>query len=68
MNIVYRVWCEYDIGQEDVIFASEQVAVDWCKIACEECGLDYSELRESGLIDTEELQFVSNILARNQIH
>lgn len=31
METVYRVWSEWDIGQDEIVFATKELAMDWLK-------------------------------------
>ena len=31
MNRLYSIWCEWDIGQENFVFKSEDSAYEWLK-------------------------------------
>lgn len=30
-EINYRIWCEWDIGQDDYVFTSKAQALEWCE-------------------------------------
>lgn len=50
---MYSVWCEWDIGQEDLIFHNKDDAVRWCE---KNIHLkDIIELDENGYADVDEI-------------
>jgi hypothetical protein len=55
---VYRVWCEWDIGQEYELFADEDLAYKWAKDSLKECGIeeDIDDLIEEGLVGFESVK------------
>lgn len=64
---VFKIWCEWDIGINDDIFISYEIAARNINIAIEECGVaeddpdgDYSieALMDEGLLDIEEVEVV----------
>jgi hypothetical protein len=61
MKYVYRAWCEWDCGQDYIIFDTEALANEWLSVAAMK-GTDadstYSGLLEDGLVGVDELEFL----------
>ena len=59
---VYRVWCEWDVGQHLTSFQSKEAARAWVKdniyLAEKECGHTQEELWDFGLVGVEEINVV----------
>lgn len=55
-ELVYRIWCEYDIGQEDVLFESRSGAIAFAKKALEAHGFDYDEILSDGLVGYDSVK------------
>jgi hypothetical protein len=62
-DTVWRVWAEWDMGQEYLVFSSEDAAIHW---ADHEIGNDadlefanFSEARDEGLAGLTELKLLS---------
>lgn len=55
---LYRVWCEWDIGQEYLVFKTEDAAWDWAIQALIDTGIDdeISDLLENGLVGLQDLE------------
>jgi hypothetical protein len=55
---MYTVWCEWDIGIEGKVFATEEVAIKHANENLEACGIDeqYDELRAEGLIGLDSVE------------
>ena len=49
---VYKIWCKWDIGQDDKLWQSAESSIIWAKEALISRGLDesYDELEYEGLI------------------
>lgn len=61
MTEVYQLWCEYDIGQEGIVFKSPAHAIEWANVHTEKCGLeDYDTLRKEMLIGVEPLEVIGD--------
>lgn len=62
---VYRVTCEWDIGQEDVVFADEDDAMEWAKEMLQsfsglyEDGETFEDYADDGLVGTEAVRFIN---------
>jgi hypothetical protein len=54
MKEVVRVWCEYDVGQDEVVFASHDAATQWINtnpyLTKENIGEDTESLMKNGLL------------------
>ena len=61
MAEVYKVWCEWEIGLEDVVFSERRVAEIHAMKALEDCGIEesYAELKDEGLISVDSLEVIS---------
>lgn len=62
---VVNVWCEWDIGLSECVFASEAVAQKYADIGLKEHGLydpedypDFDSVKEDGLIGFEYLDLI----------
>lgn len=57
---VYEVWCEWDIGQEYVVFGSTASAWKWAEEAIENGGFEESigELADEGLIGVTDKEYI----------
>lgn len=57
---MYRVWCEWDIGVEDKIFSTKEVAIRHAIINLEACGIEetYDELYEERLIGLDVVEVI----------
>jgi len=58
---MYRVWCEWDIGVEDKIFATKEIAIRHAKINLEACGIEetFDELYEEHLIGLDDVEVIN---------
>lgn len=58
---MYKLWCEFDFGQEDVIFTSPKAAWKWLRAEIEANDMEdsISELQENGLAGIKELEVIS---------
>jgi len=56
---LYSLWCEYDYGQENMVFVSEKDAKEFLQNQIENQEDDWTalELWDDGLAAVEELQF-----------
>lgn len=51
MAKVYEVWCEWDVGQEDVVFSTSEKAWEWFEKRAFQFNLGVpQELSEEGLV------------------
>jgi hypothetical protein len=59
---MFRLWIEWDFGQENIVFSSQQKAIDWfngLKIEDENDELlTYEALNDDGLASIQELTVV----------
>lgn len=57
---VWRVICEWDIGQEYQVFKSSNGAWKWAIQALIDCGIDddHKDLNDQGLIYVEDLELL----------
>ncbi len=59
------IWCEYDYGQEGLVFTTEEVAEKWLKNAVDssyvpDAGMEtYEELDQNGLISFDEVAVIT---------
>lgn len=53
MKYVYKVWCEWDIGLNEVVFMTEEGAWEAAENAITELEESLEELKDNGLIDIE---------------
>ncbi len=60
MPYVYAVWCEWDIGLNDVVFTSKEVAKRSVKEALVDCGTEGSvdELCNKGLLGYTKMEVI----------
>ena len=60
MKQVVRIWCEYDYGQDDIVFATTELAENWLRKAIigQADGNSFDELMEDGLISTEAIDYM----------
>lgn len=59
MNKVFSFWCEYDVGQEYILFSTREIAEREARSMVEDQGLDYDDLCEDGLIGIEEKRVIN---------
>lgn len=60
MEEVYKICCEYDIGAEDFVFSSHQIAEEYAKQYVDEYLEEtFEELEENGLIYIESVTVIS---------
>jgi hypothetical protein len=52
----YKVWCEYDVGQEYYIFSDVESAWIWVKKALAAQGINPEEAIEEGLVGYDHLE------------
>lgn len=57
---MYSIWCEWDIGVEDKIFATYEVAERHATINLEACGIEesFEELEDERLIGIEAVEVI----------
>ena len=57
---MFSLWCEWDIGQENVIFASREAAFRWATEALEFYGVDGDpkDLLQQGLIGFSTVTYI----------
>ncbi len=62
MKSYITVWCEWDIGQSDVIFKSKEDAMSWVMDRTVAYGIDESwdELRQEGLVGFDDVSVWEN--------
>jgi hypothetical protein len=65
---VYRIWSEWDIGHEDVVFTSEELAREWAeknkhlrRILKDEEASNIEELEEAGLLAFVSLKLIDGV-------
>jgi hypothetical protein len=60
-DILYNIWCEFDIGQEDLLFTSKDNAITWLhkNEILGELGDTYEDLEQEGLIGFTEMRIHS---------
>lgn len=57
-----RYWCEYDYGQENVVFTSVEAGQNWMSARITEQGdeeITFTNLLENGLIGWETVSLIS---------
>jgi hypothetical protein len=60
MSVVYKVWCEWDIGLEDVVFDDEDVAERYARAAIAEMmDDDFEDLVRESLIGLDIIEVIS---------
>jgi hypothetical protein len=49
---MFKIYCEWDIGHEDIVFKTKKEAEDWAKEALVNCGIEepYEDVLADGLI------------------
>lgn len=57
---LYRLWCEWDIGHEDVVFKSKESALEWADSMLYFNDIDepLASLLRQGLIGTTEVTLI----------
>ncbi|QHJ79338.1 MAG: hypothetical protein [Bacteriophage sp.] len=62
MKTVIRIWCEWDIGNENIVFSDFDIARQWADQAIKDSGLEESmeELEQHGLIGFEQLKLIED--------
>lgn len=60
LKTVFKVWCEYELGQDDVVFSSEEKAYEWLEERLPYYGLEESvdELLEEDNCGIDEVDFI----------
>lgn len=64
LRTVYRVWCEFDIGNEDRVWSSKKAALKWAKQTIDQLKADgdidedYNDLTRGGLIGTKPVEMM----------
>lgn len=60
---VYKVWCEWDIGQDDLVFETEELAAKWVKQDWNEDDMDITleEAYSDGLVSIDFIKLVKEI-------
>lgn len=53
MKHVYKVWCEWDIGLNEVVFASYEGAWEAATQGIQDMGEDIDECESNGLVGVE---------------
>lgn len=59
MSKVWKVWCEYDIDADLLVFDEKETAEKWTRRALEELGEDFDELREARLVGFLPIQLIT---------
>lgn len=57
---MFKVWCEWDIGVEDKIFATYEVAERHARINLEACNFEesFEELKDDGCIGIQDVEVI----------
>lgn len=60
LKTVFKVWCEYELGQDDIVFSSEEKAYEWLEERLPYYGLEESvdELLEENNCGIDEVDFI----------
>lgn len=58
MKSVFKVWCEWDIGLNDVVFATFDLAWDAAEAAVSEFET-FTDCVEQGLVGVDEIEVIS---------
>lgn len=59
MKEVYKIWCEWDVGFESNIYATEELAQkDIDKYDWSMCGCTLKGAQEDGFVSIETLNFI----------
>lgn len=60
MKTVFKLWVEWELGQDDVVFSTEQKAWQWLNERLPDVDIEESveELIEGSLAGVEELNFL----------
>jgi hypothetical protein len=61
---VYRALCEWDCGQEYLVFADEDLANEWLSVeamAGTEIDSTYSGLVEEGLVSVDRVELITKL-------
>jgi hypothetical protein len=57
MNIVWRIWCEYDFNQDQYVFSTKEASIDWLSERLAEDGsFTFDEIYNEGLVSFEALK------------
>lgn len=65
---MFNIWCEWDVGQENLIFTTEKAARNWLSLnqSLEECfedGLEgeaaIQDLQDAGLVGIKKLSVIN---------
>lgn len=61
MGYMYRITCEWDIGQEYLVFTTAEEALNWAMDNFDEVEMEmtFEEAQGDGLIGWQELEIVS---------
>lgn len=60
MEVVYKVWCEWDIGLEDVVFDDEDVAERYARAAIAVMmDDDFDDLVRESLIGLDTIEVIT---------
>lgn len=60
MSVVYKVWCEWDIGLEELVFDDEDVAERYAREAIAEMmDDDFDDLVRESLIGLDTLEVIT---------
>jgi hypothetical protein len=55
--MLFRLWCEWDIGHENLVFRTKQDALDFAKVGLLACGIedDFQSILDDHLVGTEDV-------------
>lgn len=58
---MFSVWCEWDIGVEDKVFSTWEVAVKHAKLNLEACNIEesFEELKADGYIGIDHVEIIT---------
>jgi len=65
MKYVYKAWCEWDCGADDVVFGSKQEALEWLsKSALIGTDIDTTieSLLSDGLVGVDRVEFIGYLV------
>ena len=52
-----RIWCEYDICQDYVVFETEKLAENYARGELTELGEDFDQMKDNGLISFDVIDY-----------
>ncbi len=58
-----KIWCEWEVGQDEVIFKTAAMGIRWLDLRLKECGINetVNDLMDQGLCGFEPIQLVEKI-------